>query len=108
MQVTPQSQLSRPMSLGYLKPGVPSTEHPNACVHTNELQITNENREKAGDKENREPDTRPAVLELENNTHDDTGDADEDDACADGAEHDDGRADDAIMRMHVLLIMMTG
>ena len=70
--VTTQSQLSRPMSSGYLTPGVPSTEHPNACVHTNELQITNENRETTGDKENKEPDTRPAVLELENNTHDNT------------------------------------
>ena len=66
------------MSSGYLTPGVPSTEHPHACVHTNE------------------PDTRTAVQEIENNTHDDTGDADEDDACADDAEHDDGRADDAL------------
>ena len=59
------------MSSGYLTPGVPSTEHPHACVHTNE------------------PDARTAVQEIENNTHDDTGDADEDDACADDAEHDD-------------------
>ena len=59
MLVTTQSQLSRPMSSGYLTPGVPSTEHPHACVHTNE------------------PDTRTAVQEIENKTYDDTGDADD-------------------------------
>ena len=52
------------MSSGYLTPGVPSTEHPQACVNTNE------------------PDTRTAAQEIENNTHDDTGDADEDDEVA--------------------------
>ena len=65
------------MPLGHLIPGVPSTEHAYACVHTNEIQITNENRDKDGDKDRREPDTRPDLLEHENNDHDDTDDAHE-------------------------------
>ena len=64
------------MSSGYHTPGVPSTEPPHACVHNNE------------------PDTRNAVQEFENNTHDDTGDAEKNDAGTDDAEDDDGRHDD--------------